>query len=385
MDIELNETQRQLKEMLKDFGEKEIVPYVEKYDQLEEFPVDIIKKATDLGLMGACIPEKYGGAGLDFLTYTLIIEWVSRYCQIVALALSAPGGMMGSGILLHGSEDQKQKYLLPLVKGEVFAGGGVTEPRSGSDVGGTETHCRKDGNSYILNGVKAWISFLTHAKWFITFATMDKSKRHKGLCAFIVEADWPGVSRSRYKNKVGFRPLSTGDLVFEDVRVPQGNLIGEEGQGFEVAMCAVENGRLSVASRCNGVAQACLEESIQYAKERIVFDNPIGRYQQIQGMLVDMVIGIEASRYFTYRLAQLKDKGFRATREASMAKYFASETLMKSAADAMQIFGAYSCSSEYNIGRYWRDAKFFQIIEGTNQIHRNLIAEYALGYRRERR
>lgn len=381
MDIELNETQRQLKEMLKDFGEKEIAPYVEEYDKLEEFPVNIIKKATDLGLMGACIPAQYGGAGLDYLTYTLIIEWVARYCQIVALALSAPAGMMGSGILQYGSEYQKQNYLIPLTKGEVFAGGGVTEPRSGSDVGGTETRCIKDGNNYILNGAKAWISFLTHAKWFITFATIDKAKKHKGLCAFIVGAEWQGVIRNRYKNKVGFRPLSTGELVFEDVRVPKDNLVGEEGQGFQVAMCAVENGRLTVAARCIGVAQACLEESIQYAKDRVVFGNPIGRYQQIQGMIVDMVVGIEAARYFAYRLAQLKDKGFRGRREASIAKFFASEMLMKTANDAMQIFGAYSCSSEYNIGRYWRDAKFFQMIEGTNQIHRNLIAEYALGFR----
>ncbi len=384
MHLELNETQRQLKEMIREFGEKEISPYVGEYDQREEFPVGIIQKATDLGLMGACIPEAYGGAGLDHLTYALIIEWVARYCQIVALALTAPGGLVGSGLLQYGNEEQKQKYLIPLTRGEVFAGGGVTEPRSGSDVGGTETRCMKDGNTYIMNGAKAWISFLMHSQWFVTFATIDKSKKHRGLCAFVVEADRPGVSRSPYRNKVGFRPLSTGELVFDEVRVPRENLIGEEGQGFQVAMCAVENGRLTVAARCLGVAQACLEESIKYAKERFVFNNPIGSYQQIQGMIVDMVVGIEAARYFTYRLAQLKDKGLRGRREASIAKLYASETLMKTATDAMQIFGAYSCSSEYSIGRHWRDAKFFQIIEGTNQIHRNLIAEYALGYRMDK-
>jgi len=183
---------------------------------------------------------------------------------------------------------------------------------------------------------------------------------------------------------VGFRPLSTGELVFDEVRVPKENLVGEEGQGFPVTMCAVENGRLTVSARCIGVAQACLEESIQYAKDRIVFENPIGRYQQIQNMIVDMVVGIEAARYFTYRLAQVKDQGFRGRREASIAKLYASEMLMKTATDTMQIFGAYSCSSEYNVGRYWRDAKFFQIIEGTNQIHRNLIGEYALGYRKDK-
>lgn len=384
MSLELNETQRQLRDMIKEFGEKEITPYVEEYDRQEEFPVGIIQKAADLGLMGACIPEKYGGTGLDYLTYALLIEWVACYCQIVALALSAPGGLVGSGLLQYGSEEQKQKYLVPLTRGEVFAGGGVTEPRSGSDVGGTETRCVKDGSTFIINGAKAWISFLMHSQWFISFGTIDKSRKHRGLCAFIVEADQPGVSRSPYRNKVGFRPLSTGDLVFDGVRIPRENLIGEEGQGFQVAMCAVENGRLTVAARCIGVAQTCLGKSIQYAKERVVFHNPIGRYQQIQGMIVDMVVGIEAARYFTYRLAQLKDMGLRGRREASIAKLYASEVLMKTATDAMQIFGAYSCSSEYPIGRLWRDAKFFQIIEGPNQIHRNLIAEYALGYRTDK-
>lgn len=384
MDIELNETQRQLQKLIRDFGEKEIAPQAAEYDQREEFPVNAIKKAAGLGLMGTCVPAEYGGAGVDYLTYTLITEWVARYCHIVALALNVPGGVVGSGLLQYGTEEQKQKYLVPLTRGEVFAGVGMTEPRSGSDVGNTDTRCGRDGNGYVLNGAKAWISFLMPSSWFLTFATIDRTKKHKGLCAFIVEADRPGFSRSPYRNKVGFRPLSSGELVFDEVRVPRDNLVGEEGEGFKVAMCAAENGRLTVSARCIGIAQACLEEAVRYARERVVFDQPIGNYQQIQGMITDMVLGVEAARYFTYRLAGMKDKGLRGRRESSIAKLYASEMLMKTATDTMQIFGAYSCSSEYNIGRYWRDAKFFQIVEGTNQIHRNMIAEYALEYRKDK-
>ncbi|MCI0530052.1 MAG: acyl-CoA dehydrogenase family protein, partial [Nitrospira sp.] len=324
------------------------------------------------------------GAGLSYMSFTMLIEEIARVCQVVATILSLPSGLAGSGILTYGTEEQKQKYLVPLAWGECFAGTGVTEPHSGTDVAAMETMVVKKGDRYIVNGRKAWISMLNEASWFLTFATLDKKLKSKGICAFIIEKHWPGVSVKPEKNKVGFRPLATGQLILEEVEVPVENLVGKEGEGFKVAMCAVENGRLGVAARAVGLTQACLDESVAYAQQRIVFDQPIGRFQLVQSMITDMVVGVESARYLTYHLAHLKDKGYtRARRESSIAKMYASDVAMRAAEHAVQIHGAYGCSSEYNVGRYFRDAKFLQIVEGQNQLHRALIAEYALGYRRD--
>ncbi|HWP47681.1 MAG TPA: acyl-CoA dehydrogenase family protein [Candidatus Limnocylindrales bacterium] len=384
MDFDLTPEQQNLKQIAYDFAKKEIAPYVNQYDAEERFPMEIVKKAASLGFTGGVIPEKYGGAGLDYLSFTLIIEEIARVCQTMGAILSLPSGLAGSGILTYGTEEQKQKYLVPLARGECFAGTGVTEPHSGTDVAAMETTVVKKGDRYIINGRKAWISMLNEAAFFLTFATLDKKLKSKGICAFIVEKHWPGVSVKPEKNKVGFRPLSTGQLILEEVEVPAENLVGKEGEGFKVAMCAVENGRLGVAARAVGLTQACLDESVAYAQQRIVFDQPIGRFQLVQSMITDMVVGVESARYLTYRLAHLKDKGHaRVRREASIAKMYATDVAMHAAEYAVQIHGAYGCSSEYNVGRYFRDAKFLQIVEGQNQLHRALIAEYALGYRRD--
>ncbi|TAK36180.1 MAG: butyryl-CoA dehydrogenase, partial [Chloroflexota bacterium] len=241
-----------------------------------------------------------------------------------------------------------------------------------------------DGDSYVVNGMKTWISNLEYGSWFISFAQMDKSRRHKGITAFVFPKDTPGLSVRPFKNKLGFRPLSSGELMFDDCRIPVENRIGEEGQGFAVAMSSVENGRLGVAARACGVIRACLEESVRYAKERIVFGQPIGRFQLIQSKITDMVIGLETARHLTYRLAWVKDQGGeRSRKDSSMAKMYASDTLMKVATDAAQIFGAYACSDEYPVSRYFRDAKIFQIVEGTSELHRTLIAEHTLGLRHD--
>jgi hypothetical protein len=384
MNFDISPEQTNLKQAAYEFARKEIAPHVNQYDAEERFPMDIVKKAAALGYTGGVIPEKYGGAGLDYTSFTILIEEIARVCQIVGTILSLPSGLAGSGILMYGTEEQKQKYLVPLVRGECFAGTGVTEPHSGTDVAAMETTVVKKGDRYIINGRKAWISMLDEARFFLTFATLDKKLKSKGICAFIIEKHWPGVSVKPEKNKVGFRPLSTGQLILEDVEVPAENLVGKEGEGFKVAMCAVENGRLGVAARAVGLTQACLDESVAYAQQRIVFDQPIGRFQLVQSMITDMVVGVESARYITYRLAHLKDKGYaRARREASLAKMYATDVAMRAAEYAVQIHGAYGCSSEYNVGRYFRDAKFLQIVEGQNQLHRALIAEYALGYRRD--
>lgn len=382
MDFGYSEEQLLTRQMAREFCEREVVPYAAEWDAQERFPMEAARKMGQLGMLGGVIPEQYGGAGMSYQTYAVLLEELARYDQVIGALASFPSGLMGSGILLYGSEEQKQRYLVPLARGEVFAGTGSTEPRSGTDVAGMTTTCIRDGDSYVINGAKMWISMLNEASFFLTFAMLDRSKGHKGICAFIVEKGTPGLRVAPVKNKVGYRAISTGELVLDSVRVPASNRVGEEGQGFNVVMCAVENGRLGVAARAVGVTQACLDASVKYAQERIVFEKPIGRYQLIQSKITDMVVNVEAARLLTYKLAWLKDQGaVRARRESSIAKMFATDVLMRAAIDACQIHGAYSCSPEYPVGRYFRDAKFFQIVEGTNEIHRVLIAELTLGYR----
>jgi alkylation response protein AidB-like acyl-CoA dehydrogenase len=371
-----------LLESAREFAAREIAPHVAAYDREERFPVEIVRKAAELGWIGAVIPPEYGGQGLDWLGFARLIETLSQTCHVVGLAVSLPSGLVGGGILRHGSDEQKRRWITPLVRGETFAGAGVTEPTSGTDVANMATRCRRDGDSYIISGAKAWISMLDHADWFLTFATVHPSMGRDGVCAFVVERGTPGLTVSPYKNKLGFRPLSTGDLVLDEVRVPIENRIGEEGEGYAVAMAAVETGRLSVAARAVGLAQASLDASVAYARQRRVFGQEIGRFQLVQSMITDMVIGVEGSRQMLYDLARTKDLGAtRPRRHASLSKLHATDVAMMAATHAVQIHGAYGVSEEYPVARYFRDAKVFQIIEGNNQLHRGLVAEYALGYR----
>ncbi|HEY4280949.1 MAG TPA: acyl-CoA dehydrogenase family protein [Conexibacter sp.] len=366
----------------RDFARREIAPQVAAYDREERFPVELVRKAAGLGWIGAVIPEEYGGQGLDWLGFAKLIEELSRTCHVLGLAVSFPSGLVGGGILRYGTDEQKQRWITPMVRGETFAGAGVTEPASGTDVATMATRCRREGDEYVISGAKAWISMLDQADWFLTFATLDPALGRDGICAFVVDRDTPGLSVAPYKNKLGFRPLSTGDLVLDEVRVPVENRIGDEGQGYRVAMAAVETGRLSVAARAVGLAQASLDASVAYARERKVFGNEIGRFQMVQSMITDMVVGVEGARRLLYDLARRKDAGVqRPRRDASLAKLAATDVAMMAATNAVQIHGAYGISEEYPVARYFRDAKVFQIIEGNNQLHRGLVAEYALGYR----
>ncbi len=382
MDFELSDEQRAVQQMAREFARREIAPKVAEYDREERYPMEIVRQMGELGMLGGVLPPEYGGAGMDYMSWTLLIEEISKVCQTMGSAVSSASGLRGAAILKYGTEEQKRKYLVPLCRGEVVAGAGITEPRSGSDVGGMQTTVVKKGDEYIINGAKMWISGVEVGSWFLTFATLDRSLGRNGICAFIVESGFPGFHHRAIKNKLGFRATTTGELVFQDCRVPAKNLVAAEGEGLRVAMAALEDGRLGVAARALGVMEACLEESVRYANERIVGGQPIGRYQLVQSKITDMVVGIESSRYLIYHLAWMKDQGIsRARREASLAKMHATDSLMKVATDACQIHGAYACSDEYNVGRYFRDAKFFQVVEGTSEIHRVLIAEYALGYR----
>jgi alkylation response protein AidB-like acyl-CoA dehydrogenase len=371
-----------LRDSVRDFAEREIDPYVAAYDREERFPAEIVRKTADLGWIGAVLAPAYGGSDLDWTTFAMLIEELSRACHVVGLAVSMPSGLVGAGILKHGTEEQKQRFVAPLVRGEQFAGAAVTEPGGGTEVAAMVTRCRRDGDSYVIEGAKAWTSMLDVGSWFLVFATLDGSLGRDGICAFVVPRDTPGLELRPYRNKLGFRPVVTGDLVLNGVRVPAENRIGEEGQGYTVAMAAVEAGRLSVAARAVGLAQACLDASARYARQRTVFDQEIGRFQLVQSMITDMAVGIESARHFVQRLAAFKDHGVeRPRREASLAKMHATDVAMQSATAAVQIHGANGVSDEFPVGRYFRDAKVFQIVEGNNQLHRSLVAEYALGYR----
>ena len=385
MHFGLTDDQLQIQRAAREFAHREIAPHVASYDQDERFPIDIIRKAAAHGYSGGVIPPEYGGAGLSHVAYTLFIEEISKICHVVGCALSFPSGLAGSSILQFGTEAQKQKYLAPLARGETFMAAGVTEPGSGTDVAAMRTTARRDGNCYVLTGTKAWISFLDVAGAVLTFATMDRGLKRKGISAFIIDRETPGMTFHPYKNKLGFRPLCTGEIVLENCRVPVENRLGAEGEGFRVAMCAVENGRLGVAARAVGMAQAALDEAVRYAQQRVVFDQPIGRFQLVQSMITDMIVAIESARHFTYRLAWLMDQRREDIRHAaSLAKMVATDAALMAASNAVQILGANGCSEEYPVSRFFREAKVFQIVEGTNQLHRILVAEHELGYRTRR-
>jgi len=374
-----------LRDLVRDFAASVVAPRVAEYDREEHLPRDILDQMAELGFFGGTVAERWGGAGLDNGTFSILIEEISKVDHILGVLMSMPSALVGSGIEAFGTDEQRETYLAPLARGEVFAGAGVTEPQSGSDVAGMQTRYERDGDRFVINGAKTWISNLDIASFFVTFATRDRSLRHGGVTAFIVPKDSPGLSVHPFKDKLGFRPICTGELVLEDVEVGPEHLLGEEGKGFAVAMTAVERGRLTVASRAVGMAQACLADSVAYARDRVVFGRPIGEFQMIKKKIADMAVEIEAARLLVRRCAERMDTGERARRESSMAKMFASDVAQRAATEAVQIHGAYGVSAESRVSRMYRDAKVFQLVEGTNEIHRDLIADYELGYRSETR
>ena len=382
-DLGLPEDVEALRQVVHQFAQREVRPGVIDRDREEVFPRALVRHAGRLGLLGGIVPAEYGGLGLSHVAYSAIVQEMSRVDHVMGVAMTFPSGLAGAGLLRYGSEHQQREYLPPLCSGATMAAAALTEPSSGTDVADMHTVCSRDGSAYVIRGQKTWISFLNEADWFLTFATLDRTQRHSTVCAFIVPRDARGLVLRPFRNKLGFRSLSTGDVIFDDVRVPATNRVGEEGEGFKVAMAAVENGRLGVASRAIGIAQDCLDLSLEYARHREVFGQPIGRFQLVQSMIADMVVGIESARALTYQLAALKDAGKRARRESSLAKMYATDTALMAATNAVQIHGAYGAHEDYHVGRHFRDAKIFQIVEGQNQLHRVLIAEYALGYRTE--
>lgn len=365
------------------FAEREIGPRVAAYDRDEELPRDLLERMADLGLFGGVIPRELGGLGLDHRTFARLVEKVSEFCQIMGTLVSMPSGLVGSGIAAYGTPEQKERWLRPLAEGRSFGAAAVTEPRSGSDVAGMLTTYRRDGDGFVLNGSKAWISNLDIADFLVSFASFDRSLRHRGISAFIIPKGTEGVTLSPYRDKLGFRPLTTGEVTFDDVRLGPDALLGEEGSGFRVAMVAVERGRLGVAARSVGLIQACLDDTVAYARQREAFGRTIAEFQLVQSKISDMLVGVTTARLLVDDAARELDAGLRARKSTSMAKMYASDVALRSAADAVQVHGAYGVSSEYRVGRFFRDAKVLQIVEGSNDLHRALIGEMALGIRRE--
>lgn len=371
-----------LVELVGNFARTEIAPRVAGYDTAERLPRDLLDEMAKLGFFGGVISPRYSGLGSDFVTFSRIVEEISTVCTAMGCLVSMPSGLVGASIDKFGTEAQKQQWLAPLAQGRSFGAAGVTEPGSGSDVAGMTTRYAKDGDKFVIDGAKAWISNLDIADFFVTFATRDRSLRHKGVTAFIVPRDTPGVSVVPYHNKLGFRPLTSGDLVLEGVRLGPENVLGEEGEGFAVAMTAVERGRLGVASRAVGLTRGCLDESTSFARNREAFGSEIANFQIVQSKITDMAVGLETSRLLVHAAAADLDRGLRARKATSMAKMYASDVAFRSASDAVQLHGASGVSSEFRIGRLFRDSKVLQIVEGSNDLHRALIAEMTLGLRK---
>lgn len=380
MNFDFTPEQEMVRNLAREFAEREIAPYAAENDRLERFPAEIIRKMAPLGFLAGPIPTEYGGMGLDFIAYALLTEEIGRADSSVRTTLSVHVSLVQLTLLRWASDAQKQKYLLALARGDYLGCFALTEPNAGSDPAGMQTTAVRDGDYWVLNGTKTWISNGGVAGLAIVFAQTDRSKGHRGIAAFLVERDsTPGFTAREIKGKLGLRASNTAEIVLENCRVPAENLLGEVGQGMRIALSALDNGRYSVAAGCVGIIQGCIDISVKYAQTRHQFGRPIGSFQLVQEMIADMVVDYEAARYLVYRAGHLKNKGVRNTRETSIAKLFASEAAIRAANNAIQIHGGYGYSREVPAERYWRDARVAAIYEGTTQIQKLIIGRETLG------
>lgn len=380
MDFKLTEEQRMVQKMTKDFVDKEIIPYAGEWDKNFEVPRSVVDEMAKLGMLGAPIPKEYGGAGMDHVSYHLMLEELGCGSSSLRATVSVHTSLAETTLLKYGTKAQKQKFLVPLAKGEKLGAWALTEPNAGSDAANQETTARLEGDEWILNGTKMWITNGDIADFVIIFATTDRKKKREGICAFIVEKGTPGFKPGSVEigNKLGLRSSHTAELVLEDCCIPNENIIGGEGKGWEIVMYVLSQGRLSVAAGAVGIARACLEESVKYSKQRIAFGRPISSFQMIKEMIAEMATEIDAGRLLYLRAAHLRDLGINNTLESSMAKLFATKMAMKAADCAVQIHGAYGCSSDYPVERHFRDARICGIYEGTNEIQKLIIANEVL-------
>ncbi|MFZ0677395.1 acyl-CoA dehydrogenase [Candidatus Binatus sp.] len=381
MDLELNEAQRGARDVARRFAREKLGPIGVEADRSHRYPAEAIDELARLGMLGIFLPEQYGGAGLDHVAYSLVLEELAVECASTAVIMSAHCSLASWPILGLGTAKQKNHFLPKMATGNWLGCFALTEPQAGSDAAGQKTRAVLDGDSYVINGTKNFITNAPQSKVAIVFAMTQPDKGHHGISAFAVETDTPGWAVTRVEDKMGIHGAHSAQLSFSDMRVPRENLLLEEGQGFKVAMKTLDGGRIGIASQALGIARASLEASLKYAQERLTFGKPIAQYQAIQWKIADMAVEIDAARLLTHRAATLKDRGEACTKESAMAKLFAAETAMKSATEAVQIHGGYGYTKEFKVERFFRDAKITEIYEGTSEIQRLVIAGSVLDNR----
>ncbi|MCB9452480.1 MAG: acyl-CoA dehydrogenase family protein [Anaerolineaceae bacterium] len=384
MDFALNEEQREARKMVRDFTQKEVIPTIGEWDRKQEMNPETLPRMAELGILGICIPVRYGGQGFDYVTLGLVCEELERADTTLRVVMSVHMGLNSMALLQWGTEEQKQQFLVPQAKGEKYAGFALTEPGYGSDVANMVSTARRDGDKYILNGEKMWISLATKAHHFLFFAKTDTSAGSRGITAFIITSDMPGVTTGDIHGKLGVRAGSTGWVKCENVEVPVGNRLGEEGEGFKIAMSCLDNGRYTVGSGATGLIRACLEDSVKYAHERETFGVPIAQHQLVKQKIAFMRQWYDAAFLLNVRAGWMKNQGIRNTRETSVAKWYATDHSVQAALEAVQVHGAYGFSDEYPVERYLRNSKGAVIYEGTSEIHQLMQADYELGFRQDR-
>jgi butyryl-CoA dehydrogenase len=378
MHIELNEEQQLLRDTVRRFAEEVVKPRAKEIDETGEFPIEFFRQAGELGLTGVCVPEEYGGAGMDPISYCLVIEEISRVCASSGVILSVNNSLVCDPIQKYGTETQKQEFLAPLAAGEKLGCFALTEPGAGSDAASLRSTAKRDGDDYVLNGNKVFITNGTHADIALVFASVDLEKGHRGITAFLVPSETPGYSCGSHEVKLGVNASGTTELAFEDMRVPAAWRLGEEGEGFKVAMTTLDGGRIGIAAQAVGIAQGAYEEARTYAKEREQFGKSLSHFQAIQFYLADMATELDAGRLLTWKAAWAKVNQRRYTLEAAQAKLFAAEMAQRVTNKALQIHGGYGYTREYNVERYFRDARITEIYEGTSEIHKMVIADWVL-------
>jgi len=374
MHFDLTEEQALIKKMMRDFSEGEVAPGADERDRTKQFPKDVFEKLTKLGVMGLPFPEQYGGGGADTISFAITVEELSRVCASTGITYSAHISLGGAPIHLFGTHEQKEKYLTPLCTGEYMGAFGLTEPNAGSDAGGTQTKANLHGDKWIISGSKCFITNASYAKNLSLTAVTDRTKGTNGISAFIVSTDVPGFTVIDNYEKMGLHSSNTTELILQDVTVPKENLLGKEGHGYKQFLATLDGGRIGIGAMAVGIAQGAYEKSLQYAKERKQFGQSLSSFQAIQFKLADMAMHIELARTMVYKAAWLKDKGRKFKKEAAMAKLFASEICMKACDQAVQIHGGYGYMKEYQVERFFRDAKLLEIGEGTSEVQRMVIA-----------
>ncbi len=374
MVFDLTEEQRMIQEMARSFAQKEVLPKAAELDESGRYPGELVRQMAELGLLGVAVPEEYGGAGMDTVGYVIAMEEIARACASTAVIMSVNNSLVCDPILKFGTEEQKKKYLVPLASGRKLGCFGLTEPGAGSDAGSQKTTAVRNGDHYVVNGTKNFITNAPEANHCILFTMTDREKKHKGITTFILDMKSKGLTIGKHEKKMGIKASSTSSIILEDVKIPVGDRLGNEGDGFKVAMATLDGGRIGIASQAIGIARASLEDALAYAKERKQFGQPIAEFQAIQWMLADMATEIDAARLLAYRAAWLKDRKERHSKESAMAKLFASEAAMRAGVKGIQIHGGYGYIKEYPAERHFRDAKITEIYEGTSEIQRLIIS-----------